>query len=299
MASFGAEFNRVEYSRDLSEYWRRINESQGFDIEGIVGPKGMVTSGQLISYKCEGLGSSCYPFGQKVKYYGKLGLHRYNLIHGTNFELQDLIKFNMCYGGASSFYITLEARDKVTSGPLQIFQVCADEQEFGCLHVVCSIARIKGDETTSVFAPPEIYDSVHRALPDWPSDAEMQRLFMVDRSELLNTHWIHFYLELLLCIKFGNFSEELNVSNLEFVNVVIETDNETPLKAKSSVLYIVFRGLAIDGTNESVERKAIIKSMFNELTGSLTLHGIVCKGEHDVAPISTEEHFNIPLPNVS
>ncbi|CAF1804288.1 unnamed protein product [Brassica napus] len=230
-------------------YWHRVNESQGFDIEGILGPKGMVASGQLVSYKCE----VPYPFRQKVKCYGKLGLHRYNLIQGTNFELQDLIKFNM--------------------------------RDFGYLNVVCSVARIKGgdttggaSETTGVFA-----------LPNWPSDAEIQRLYTVDRSELLSTHWILLYLELVLCIEYGygNFSED-KVSSLELVKVAIDTDDETPLQAKSSVLYIAFRGLAIDGTDESVERKAVIKSLFNELTGSLALQGILCNGE---TPMGAEEYF--------
>ena len=51
----------------------------------------------------------------------------------------------MRYCGASSFYITLEARDTVTRGPLQTFQVCAEERDFGYLNVVCSVARIKGN----------------------------------------------------------------------------------------------------------------------------------------------------------
>lgn len=70
--------------------------------------------------------------------------------------------------------------------------------------------------------------------------------------------------------------------------MAIDTDDETPLQAKSSVLYIAFRGLAIDGTDESVERKAVIKSMFNELTGSLALQGILCNRE---TPMSAEEYF--------
>ncbi|KAF2602385.1 hypothetical protein F2Q70_00024592 [Brassica cretica] len=216
---------------------------KGFDIEGIVGPKGMVTSGQLVSYKCEGLRCCCYPFRQKVTCYGKLGLHRYNLIQGTSFELQDLIKFNMRYCGASTFYITLEARDTVTRGPLQIFQVCAEEKDFGYLNVVCSVARIKGGETTG-----------------GASETTGGASETTDRSELLSTHWILLYLELVLCIEYGygNFSE------------------------------VTFRGLAIDGTDESVERKAVIKSMFNELTGSLALQGTLCNGE---TPISAEEYF--------
>ncbi|KAJ4881596.1 UPF0725 protein [Raphanus sativus] len=67
-----------------------------------------------------------------------------------------------------------------------------------------------------------------------------------------------------------------------------ETDDETPpLQAKSSVLYIAFRGLAID---ESVEQKVVIKSLFNELTGSLALQGILLKDE---TPMNLEEYFKL------
>ncbi|KAL0862269.1 hypothetical protein Bca101_041387 [Brassica carinata] len=256
------EFNKEEYFGGLDEYWRRVNESQGFDIEGIVGPKGMVASGQLLSYQCEGLGRRSYPFSQKVKCYGRLGLRRYNLIQGTNFELQHLIKFNMRYSGACSFYITLEAVDTLTRGPAQTFQVCADELCLGYLNVDCSLARIKGGgETTGVLA---VHGgggggSTKKALPNWPSDAEIQRLY----------------------------TEKF--SSLELLKVAIETDDETPLQAKSSVLYIAFRGLAtIDGTDESVEQKVVIKSLFNELTGSLALQGILLKD-----PTSLEDYFKL------
>ncbi|KAL0720627.1 hypothetical protein Bca4012_035226 [Brassica carinata] len=275
------EFNKEEYFGGLDEYWRRVNESQGLDIEGIVGPKGMVASGQLLSYQCEGLGGRSYPFSQKVKCYGRLGLRRYNLIQGTNFELQHLIKFNMRYSGACSFYITLEAVDTLTRGPAQTFQVCADELCLGYLNVDCSLARMKGGgETTGVLA---VHGggggSTKKALPNWPSDAEIQRLYTVDRSELVSTHWILLYLELE---KF---------SSLELLKVAIETDDETPLQAKSSVLYIAFRGLAtIDGTDESVEQKVVIKSLFNELTGSLALQGILLKDE---IPTSLEDYFKL------
>ncbi|CAN6908790.1 unnamed protein product, partial [Brassica oleracea var. botrytis] len=54
MASFGVDNNK-EYYRALDAYWLRVNESRylGFDIEGIVGPTGMVMSGQLVTYECE------------------------------------------------------------------------------------------------------------------------------------------------------------------------------------------------------------------------------------------------------
>ncbi|KAG2326264.1 hypothetical protein Bca52824_008993 [Brassica carinata] len=228
------EFNKEEYFGGLDEYWRRVNESQGLDIEGIVGPKGMVASGQLLSYQCEGLGGRSYPFSQKVKCYGRLGLRRYNLIQGTNFELQHLIKFNMRYSGACSFYITLEAVDTLTRGPAQTFQVCADGvfglSECGLFPRTYESETTSGGETSVLAVHGGGGGSTKKALPNWPSDAEINAF---TRSELE---------------KF---------SSLELLKVAIETDDETPLQAKSSVLYIAFRGLAtIDGTDESVEQKS-------------------------------------------
>lgn len=81
-----------------------------------------------------------------------------------------------------------------------------------------------------------------------------------------------------------------DLSKLEIVKVVIETTyDEPPLKAKSSVLYIVFKGLARNGFGEQLERKAIIKSVFDEQTGSLSLMGDLCKSQDDVTFMSVEE----------
>ncbi|XP_056843954.1 UPF0725 protein EMB2204-like [Raphanus sativus] len=171
---------------------------------------------------------------------------------------------------------------------MQTFQVRVDEKQYACLNVVCSVARISGD--TSAPATPTLTDSsVRGELPAWPSDVDIQRFYMVDQSELLSTHWIRLYLELVLCLKFVKLPKGIDVSSLEFVKVAIETDEETPLKAKSSVLYIAFKGLAVDGADESVEQRAIIKSVFNEVTGCLAVKGDLWKGEDYVAPMSIFE----------
>ncbi|CAG7902045.1 unnamed protein product, partial [Brassica rapa] len=52
VAFFGVDNNKKEYYRALDTYWLRVNP-RGFDIEGIVGPTGMVMSGQLVTYECE------------------------------------------------------------------------------------------------------------------------------------------------------------------------------------------------------------------------------------------------------
>lgn len=96
------------------------------------------------------LSTFTYPYRPLVNRYAKLGLHRYNMMKkGTNFELVTLIKFNMVSTGACSFLITLAAAVTTRRLPMQFFQVRVDENRYGLLDATCTIARIKGDTTTS------------------------------------------------------------------------------------------------------------------------------------------------------
>ncbi|RID42556.1 hypothetical protein BRARA_J02430 [Brassica rapa] len=308
------EKQKDEYLRPLYELRRRANESDGpitnfhqlirssennqpslsitrsdeenerndgFDIEGIRG------SG-LMPFSCQGLSTFTYPYRPLVKRYAKLGLHRYNIKEGTNFELDALIKFNMRSVGACSFLITLAARDTVAGRPMQIFQVRVDENRFGRLDATCTTARIKGETTDGFCLPQPVY-----GFPGWPSDDVVfdasERFCSVEISKLRSNPWIRLYLELAVYTKDRRISDE-DLSKLEIVKVVIETTyDEPPLKAKSSDLYIVFKGLARNGLGEQLERKAIIKSVFDEQTGSLSLMGDLCKSQDDVTFMSVEE----------
>ncbi|WZZ91859.1 hypothetical protein YC2023_120438 [Brassica napus] len=239
-------------SLSITRFDEENERNDGFDIEGIRG------SG-LMPFSYQGLSTFTYPYRPLVKRYAKLGLHRYNIKEGTNFELDALIKFNMRSVGACSFLITLAARDTVAGRPMQIFQVRVDENRYGLLDATCTTARIKGESTDGFCLPQPVY-----GFPGWPSDDGV-----FDASERFCSEYL---------------------SKLEIVKVVIETIyDEPPLKAKSSVLYIVFKGLARSGFGEQLERKAIIKSVFDEQTGSLSLMGDLCKSQDDVTFMSVEE----------
>lgn len=63
-------------------------------------------------------------------------------------QLDSLKSFNMRVNcGASSYYITLAARDP-DSGLQQIFQVLVHEGRLGSLDVRCTIARPRGKDVT-------------------------------------------------------------------------------------------------------------------------------------------------------
>ncbi|KAG2300789.1 hypothetical protein Bca52824_037261 [Brassica carinata] len=282
-------------------------KSKGFDIEGISGTG-------LIPFNCEGLSTFTHPYRPLVNRYAKLGLHRYNMKQGTNFELHALIKFNMVSRGACSFLITLAAGDTVTRGPMQIFQVRVAENRFGLLDATCTIARIKGETTNGFCLPQSVY-----GIPDCPHMMRLrargeeevnlassysdrlgsprrryfkhnsERFCSVDISKLRSNSWIRLYLELTVYTNDRMISDE-DLSKLEIMKVAIETTNdEPPLKAKSSVLYIAFKGLARNGSGEQLERRAIIKSVFDEQTGSLSLMGDLCHRQDDVTFMSVEE----------
>ncbi|CAF1788736.1 BnaCnng67390D [Brassica napus] len=270
-------------SLSITRFDEENERNDGFDIEGIRG------SG-LMPFSYQGLSTFTYPYRPLVKRYAKLGLHRYNIKEGTNFELDALIKFNMRSVGACSFLITLAARDTVAGRPMQIFQVRVDENRYGLLDATCTTARIKGESTDGFCLPQPVY-----GFPGWPSDDGVfdasERFCSVEISKLRSNPWIRLYLELTVYTKDRRISDaSIYLSKLEIVKVVIETIyDEPPLKAKSSVLYIVFKGLARSGFGEQLERKAIIKSVFDEQTGSLSLMGDLCKSQDDVTFMSVEE----------
>ncbi|CAL9239414.1 unnamed protein product [Arabidopsis halleri] len=278
------EPNDEEYARRVESYWRQVYESDCFDIEGVRAPPCMEMNG-LITFNCLSFG---YPDRPLVNRYARLGLHRYNMKEGTNFDC--LIKFNKRCIGASSYWITLAARDTVARSPMQTFQVQVDEKRARLLDLTCSIARVKGETTTTVPFSSDNDCVVDGRLPDWPVDAfdGSQRFYLAEGSELMYTHWIHLYLELAVCKTHMSTSDK-DLSKLKIVKVAIETTEEEPLKAKNSILYIAFKGLATGGIGEHVERKAIIKSGIGEHTGFLYLNGNLCRGEEELTPMSVVE----------
>ncbi|KAG7592780.1 Protein MS5, partial [Arabidopsis thaliana x Arabidopsis arenosa] len=251
------------------DYWRQAAESDGFDIENVKLPPGM----------------------------NGVGLHRYNLFKGTSFELDALMKFNMLQNYMSSFYITLLAHDSdpAASSLQKTFQVRVDEQDYGTLHITCSIARPKAEVSTETPFMPHFHggalaDGIFEGeLPDWPSDDALndgKRFYVVKESEWQSTDWMYMYLE--LCRK---ATTEV-LSKLEIVKVVVETANEDVeppnerLKAKSVHVYITFKGLAepraprrVFENGEHVERQAIVRRVMDH-TGNLTLEGKLCGGQY-------------------
>ncbi|CAH8265404.1 unnamed protein product [Arabidopsis lyrata] len=265
------------FLRGQNEYWRQVNESEGFDLEGILAPPG--TTGLMIHNCKDGFG---FRVDYRVDLYAKLGLHRYNMLKGTNFQLDELIKFNMLMNMVSAYHITLVASDPA-SGSVLTFQVKVEEHMVNRLNVTVSIARPKGtieplpllDDLKADRAHHELHDD--DGLSQWPSEDafnDTKRFYMVEESELQDTDWIRLYLELVLCSKDRRLRAS-DLSMLKIVKVAVETsdeDVEPPnerLNAKTASFYITFH-LAIWGIREDVERRAIVRRVLSR-TGNLIL----------------------------
>ncbi|XP_010480684.1 PREDICTED: LOW QUALITY PROTEIN: putative UPF0725 protein At1g28500 [Camelina sativa] len=269
-----------EYSRHVREYWRVAAESDGFDIDEYRCP--VVLRG-LVPFHCGPKGIR-HTYKLMLERYVLLGLHRYNILQGTNFKLDAVQKCISTMSFVSSYYFTLLAHDPAAIPPFQqTFQVKVDEMEFTVMDLAVSIARPKKvvvqnqDEAAVTPKEPFVPHFDHRSavsvsvsdgvvdgvivfqgrLPDWPSDHALNddrnRFYVLKESEWQTTDWISLYLELLICATdrgmFGMILQT-GLPKLHILKVVIETEEEDQkppderLNAKRAHVYITFKGLA-------------------------------------------------------
>ncbi|KAF3493572.1 hypothetical protein DY000_02054672 [Brassica cretica] len=116
-------------------FWRKVDETDGFDIE-------------IEGAPCYFGGMSVYKGGVDcplvARLYAKVGLHRYNMLEGTNLHLREIEKYNLvCIPMPVSYYITLLAEDPATSSYV-VFQPKIDQRSLGEMDFSCYISRPKG-----------------------------------------------------------------------------------------------------------------------------------------------------------
>nr|VDD55618.1 unnamed protein product [Brassica oleracea] len=244
----------------------------------------------LIHVECGG--GRAYPNSALVKLYAKLGLHRYNWLEGTNFELVSIMKFNMC-GAASPYYITLVVR-LPSSGLQQIFQVLVEEERLGILDLTCPISRSQGTESSKNESTPFLRphsEPVSATYQDrllgwtksvipWPSSeigfSDTKRFYMLNESEL-QCDWISLYVELAICDSHRWITaKDLSNFELEIVQVAIESldDKDPPsLKSKADVIYTSYKDLAKGRTGEPYHCQAVVRRVINKATGTLSIQG--------------------------
>ncbi|KAJ4894803.1 hypothetical protein Rs2_21597 [Raphanus sativus] len=226
---------------------------------GVFGLKGSVYGYE--KNKC----TKDHPCPRLVTLYAKMGLHRYNLLKGTKFQLKCVEEYIVTTGsGAPSYYITLVAIDDTAGGggssSLQTFQIQVSQESRGQFILTCDIARIRGesrDENESMILDID--------LPEWPAENPFEKYCLV-KSELQdNDDWIRLYLELALAIK---EPRGVGVFNLEIVKVA--TDVGEGINAKNATFYIRYSDLS---KAEDSDRIAIVRRSFDEDTGCFILVG--------------------------
>ncbi|XP_013750804.1 UPF0725 protein At1g23950-like isoform X2 [Brassica napus] len=249
---------------------------------------------RLLGFDIEIEGAPCYFGGMSVykggvdcplvvKLYATVGLHRYNMLEGTNLHLHEIEKYVVvCTIMPVSYYITLIAEDPATSS-FVTFQTHVDQRSLGQIDFTCYISRPKG--TKSEIYPTQFFDA--KDLPDkWPSKeafADQSRfLYKMQKSDWEEHDWIRLYME----FSFFNRHRCLNhnMSDLKILDVVVETEenvpHETVLKSLRNVLvYIRYdQDLGADGVSKHI---AIVRR-----TVEPTTHCVCLLGESQLVPDS-------------
>ncbi|XP_023633663.1 uncharacterized protein At4g17700 isoform X2 [Capsella rubella] len=230
-----------DYIMEQLVFWTQVGKSDGFDVEHLMDTK--PSSCSLSTRKFED--NDDYP--TMIVLPARLGIHKYNMIQGTNLQLSSIEKLNKrssvvccCY------YITLVAKDPASGGSLVSFQTKFVDEGFDIKELTCPIARLKyGPRDNSEEEEPED-DCYQLKLPDeWPSEDvfnNKKRFYVMKKSELRKYDWVRLYME----ISFYNANmilKNLDLSKLVIMKVAVETEEnvEPPserLKARNAVFYI-------------------------------------------------------------
>ncbi|CAH8357028.1 unnamed protein product [Eruca vesicaria subsp. sativa] len=251
--------------KETAELWRKVWETDGFDM------------GELTDHRYWGMhafegGEDC-PI--EVQLYAKLGLHRYNILEGTNLQLHEIEKYNRegMYMPAR-YYITSLVEDPATQS-LVTFQTELYERSCNTLNHTCVIARLKGTKST------ENVDHFHddRDLPKWPSsddDKSSRFLYEVLESEWEENDWISLYLEVAV-VTTDRQNDNPNLSGLKILNVVVETEEnlpkETLLKCFGSVVVYIIYDQDVGGENGVCKRRAIVRRTVDLISKCFCLVG--------------------------
>ncbi|EOA24682.1 hypothetical protein CARUB_v10017954mg [Capsella rubella] len=200
-----------------------------------------------------------------VRLYACMGLHRYNLLQGTNFELDYVRRYNMTLASpAATFYITLGATDPYSHKYLT-FQTAVKEESCGVFVLTSYIARPRG--TDCKVLEREFFRI--GSFPECPNEnpfGNRNRFYLVDESELQFNDWIRLYLELSVT-KSDRSSKDHDLSNLKTVEVAIETTeppSELSLTAKNATVYIRYTYFCEARCGKNFDHIAIVRRTFIE-----------------------------------
>ncbi|XP_019102070.1 PREDICTED: UPF0725 protein At3g57210-like [Camelina sativa] len=203
-----------------------------------------------------------------------MGLHRYNLFQGTNYQLILVKKYHYrLILAASTYYITLVAMDPSTS-LLHTFQTKIDEGQIAGFVLKCNIARIRAETNKDERAYSCYFPG---SMPEWPTEDPFdnrKRFYVLNKSEVQDNDWIRLYLELAVA-KYRSINMDPDLSDLKIVNVAIDTSQDLSegLNAKNATVYISYKDSCEARVGKDVDRIAIVRRTFCERTRQFTLRG--------------------------
>ncbi|CAA7048252.1 unnamed protein product [Microthlaspi erraticum] len=211
-----------------------------------------------------------------VRLYAKIGLHRYNMLEGTNLQLRSIKKHfrkAWMFWLPPSYYITLEAENPDT-GSIVPFQISSHERKKDKLDVRFIVARPGTNVDT--FIDPTAPRFLNVSVPKWPSENDQRQLYLVQESELKENDWIRLYLELGF-VSTNRLNLDLKLSDLKIVEVMVETkeDVEQPNERLKGFINATFY-IKYDqdlGEGQVCKRRAIIRRDVDLRTQRMSLQG--------------------------
>ncbi|ESQ54245.1 hypothetical protein EUTSA_v10027170mg, partial [Eutrema salsugineum] len=230
----------------------------------------------------------------------RLGLYCYNFQNGTDYDFLFVRKIyrQCCYSFNNSFFITVEALNPSSDRPRLTFETCVKHNDGyaargeGLWWETC-IFRLKGsqeaddDEWDNV----AINDYYKGEMPQWLSDEDRQRCYVVEGSELhhRDNWWLPLFTELAFyTIWIGELTvtEIGDYAPLRPQEVVVETRGEEEaeteprdkLKVANAIFYISFQ-CADDLENGGLgDYRAVVRKTMDGKPGHMRLE-VICWSE--------------------
>lgn len=275
----------LEREREMErDFMFKVRQCGGFDIEHLMESK----PGCCNFWASEIIKDQIAPTDMVL--YARLGIHKYNMIQGTNLQLHGVEKYNAYTKVAySSHYVTAVAKDPAADGSLVTFQTSFYEEGFGIKRLTCSIARPKpgpheedqaSNESETESETESEYSS---SLPEWPGENafdDKKHYYVVKKSEIRKNDWIRLYLELAfytanMCLP------NLDLSKLVIMKVVVYTSDENivvpneRLNARNAIFYIKYKYCPhknkAHGCKRTRDRIAIVRRNLDKFSGDITL----------------------------
>ncbi|CAA7040262.1 unnamed protein product [Microthlaspi erraticum] len=251
-----AGFKKMTDAQEWKAAWKRAKAQTDRDNKKIIV---FDIPGSTIDFEQE-ICNEGRPCPGLVLLYARMGLHRYNLLEGTKFELSGVTKYVQSKGTcACCYYITLDAIDPAVGSSLQTFQTEVSEQSFG-RYILMGQTSGRGASF------------VDSSLPEWPAENPFQKYYLVKESELQDNDWILLYIELAIAIVTNSEGKDFGPPKLEIVKVAMDAKDEG-LNALNAIFYVRYKDLNEAEIGKALDRFAIVRRRFHEDTQCFSLVG--------------------------